>query len=387
MARVIVNGEVLRWAIERSSLTVDDLQKKFPKIYEWVTGKSSPTFLQLEKLAKAILVPFGYLFLSKPPKEQLPITLFRTDSSRYVDQPSPDLLETVQMMQRRQAWMRDRLIDEGYEQLSFVHSVKTGDDPKQVASDIRQTLGFKDDWAKEQQNWTEALETLRSRIEEAGIITVVNGIIGNNTHRKLNPREFRGFVLVDEYAPLLFVNGADYKAPRMFTFAHELAHLWLGSSAAFDLVRMQPANDQTEKMCNEIAAEFLVPEDKFRKEWDAAIRTEAPFQAIAKRFKVSELVAARRALDLGFIQKTEFFKFYEDSRDEEYKRRFVAKAKGAGGGDFYRNQDFRVGRLFANTIIEAVRENKLLYSEAYGLTGLSGKTFDKYIEHIGWGEK
>ena len=54
-------------------------------------------------------------------------------------------------------------------------------------------------------------------MEHAGILLVVNGVVGNDTSRRLDPDEFRGFALVDEYAPLIFVNNADFKAAQMFT--------------------------------------------------------------------------------------------------------------------------------------------------------------------------
>lgn len=48
----------------------------------------------------------------------------------------------------------------------------------------------------------------------------------------------------------------------MFTLAHELAHLWFCSSAAFDLRDLQPAGNEIEQACNRLAAEFLAPAKK-----------------------------------------------------------------------------------------------------------------------------
>jgi Zn-dependent peptidase ImmA (M78 family) len=222
-------------------------------------------------------------------------------------------------------------------------------------------------------------------MEDAGILVFVNGVVENNTHRKLDPAEFRGFVLVDKYVPLVFVNGADAKAAQMFTLAHELAHVFFGSSAAFDLREMQPADDPVEQACNHIAAEFLVPEQKLRQIWPSVKTDPEPFNAIAKNFKVSVLVAARRALDLQLIGKDAFFDFYHAYRKEDKERRQAASQPK--GGDFYRTQNSRVGRPFASAVASAVIEGKLLYSEAYRLTGLYGNTFDNYINYLRSGRR
>ncbi|MPN34693.1 hypothetical protein SDC9_182187 [bioreactor metagenome] len=108
---------------------------------------------------------------------------------------------------------------------------------------------------------------LFQKVEDIGINLMVNGVVGNNTHRKLDVNEFRGFVLIDEYVPLIFINGADGKAAQMFTLAHELAHIWFGVSAAFDLRHLQPANNDIENACNKVAAEFLVPEIELHEIW------------------------------------------------------------------------------------------------------------------------
>jgi Zn-dependent peptidase ImmA (M78 family) len=381
MMRVEVKPEVLRWAMDRSRLPLEELQRKFPKIRQWAAGESQPTLRQLESMAKATYTPLGFLFLEEPPSDELPVPYFRTLGDEALRGPSPHLLETIQTMQQRQAWMREYLIDQGQERLPFVASARLDEHPAQIAQRMRRTLGFGENWAAQLPSWTDALRVLREAMEGAGILVAVNGIVGNNTHRNLDPAEFRGFVLVDEYAPLVFVNGADFKAPQMFTLAHELAHVFFGSSAAFDLRQTLPASDPMEQMCNRVAAEFLVAEGELRQAWPAVGNDPEPFQVIARRFKVSAVVAARRALDLGLIPRNAFFEFYGAYQSREQQ----AAARRAEGGDFYANQNFRVGLRFASAVIRAAKEGKLLYSEAFRLTGLYGKTFDRYAASVASG--
>jgi len=381
MTTIAVNAKVMRWAIERSNLSPDFLQRKFPKIAQWASEERHPTLRQLQSFAKTTSTPLGFFFLENPPDIQLPVPYFRTLGDDSLNKPSPDLLDTVRMMQQRQSWMREFLTEQGCERLSFVRSAKLGEQTRLIAGHIRRTLEFDEEWTSKRSTWTEALQDLRDAMEEAGILVIVNSIVGNNTHRKLNPGEFRGLVLVDEYAPILFVNGADAKAAQMFTIAHELAHVFFGSSAAFDLREMSPANDKVEKACNMVAAEFLVPENKLRQIWPSINTSDEPFQVLARRFKVSSLVAARRALDLKLINKSDFLEFYHAYQRDERR----TSTNRRGGGDFYANQNLRVGRRFASTVIHAVKEGKLLYTEAYKLTGLYGKTFRRYASSLGIG--
>ena len=254
--RVAVSSSVLDWALRRSGKRAV-IEKRFTKLDEWLQNISQPTFRQLEQLAQTTATPLGYFFLDEPPEEQLPVPHFRTKASELPPDPSPDLIETVQTMERRQAWLREYLVELGYDPLSFIGSSKLTDSPHRVAQIMLDVLGLKRGWAAKYHSWIAALRELQYKCEEAGIVVVVNSVVGNNNHRKLNVDEFRGFVLVDQYAPLVFLNGTDGKAAQMFTLAHELAHLMLGSSAIFDLRELQPADDPVEQVCNQLAAEFL----------------------------------------------------------------------------------------------------------------------------------
>jgi Zn-dependent peptidase ImmA (M78 family) len=379
MARVDVSPDILKWAAHRAGKE-DTIQEEFPGWIKWINKQIQPTFKQLESVAKATSTPLGFFFLSQPPQEKLPIPHYRTIDDRGTKIPSPNLLETVQSMQRRQEWMHDYLVEREHEALDFVGVESIKQTPFNIAKGIRKKLGLEHGWAANCPTWIEALSMLLHKIEDIGILVVVNGIVGNNTHRKLDVDEFRGFVLVDKYAPLIFVNNADSKAAQMFTLAHELAHIWLGVSAAFDLQELQPADNETEKICNSVAAEFLVPETELKEYWDKVRMDNERFNLLARRFKVSEVVAARRTLDLGLISWNEFFDFYHNRYLVGLK-----EAPGAAGGNFYYNQPFRVGRRFAEAVISATTEGKLLYQEAYRLTGLKGKTFANFAARMGYG--
>jgi Zn-dependent peptidase ImmA (M78 family) len=375
---VNVKPQLLRWAIARSRIPKEDLRKKIPRLAEWERGERQPTLRQLEDFARRTMTPLGHLFLSEPPVETLPVPDFRTIGDAPIDRPSPNLLDTIGEMQQRQAWMRDYLIELGQELLPFVGRADRVRPVTSVAEDIRATLRLTDDWAAELDSWEQALIHLRQGIDSVGILIAMNGVVGNNTHRPLDPDEFRGFVLIDQYAPLIFVNNADFKAAQMFTLAHELAHVWLGKSALFNLVQMLPdEHDDDEKFCNQVAAELLVPRKWMLRLWDDVRGQANPFLVIARACKVSGLVAARRALDLGLINRRQFFEFYERETSQLAARQQQRKDRSAGG-DFYRTATVRIGRRFGEAIARAVAEGKLPYRDAYRLTGLKGEAFDRF---------
>lgn len=357
------------------------LLERFPKLQQWESGEVQPTSHQLEDFAKATLTPFGLFFLKEPPEEKLPLPDFRTLQDERPRRPTAALLETIYQMQRRQGWMQETLIEEGAEPLPFIGTVTLTSSPVSAAESIRRTLGMEDGWAELHHTWSDALLGLRRAVEGAGILVVINGIFGNNTSQKLNPEEFRGFVLCDRHAPLIFINGADYKSAQMFTLAHELAHLWLGKDGVFDLPDLQPSDDEVEKFCNRVAAELLVPERELNACWPRLAGKAEPYNELARCFKVSPIVAARRVFDLGLISREAFYRFLNAYKDDERRKAL----KKSSGGDFYKTQDVRVGHRFGSAVVRAARAGKILYQDAYRLTGLHGRTFDEYALKLGFG--
>ena len=376
MTRVPVPTEMLTWACERAGYDVEHFSQKIPQLNSWIKNERHPTLKQLEKLARVTHTPFGYLFLPEPPKESLPVPDYRTVTGTSQNRPSPNLLDTLYAMQHRQDWLREFLIEEGTEPLPFVASAHLSDEPENVGHEMRKILGLDDGWAATIRTWKSAVGELRRLIEELGVMAVINGIVGNNTSRQLNVKEFRGFALTDPYAPLIFVNGADTKSAQMFTLAHELAHIWLGKKGLSGFEMLLPGETGVEKWCNQTAAEFLVPAQELRTHWEDVKHEANPFGKLAQTFKVSPIVAARRALDLEFVPRSTFFDFYKDYVRRERKK---DDAKPSGG-HFYNTQNSRVGKLFAIRVLRAAKEGRIQFKEAHDLTGLRGASLQKYAE-------
>lgn len=374
--RVQIKPELLKWAYNRT-IKQDKLHNKFPKLDEWLNGNIKPTLKQLEEYANATSTPLGYLFLEKPPVEQLPIPHYRTIDKGMRKQPSPDLIETLHLMQRRQDFMKDYFERYIGDSLDFVGSYQ-GNKASQLANKISELFGIKSEWASKQRTFQEALNYLISKCEENRIMVMVNGIVGSNTHRPLNIEEFRGFVLVDDMAPLIFINGVDAKSAQIFTLIHEIAHIFIGSSAVVEASPLNKVDEQVEKLCNAAAAEFLCPHDTFKKAWYAHYGDRNVYITLADIFKVSQLVIGRRALDLGIISKKEFFDFYHRYLEENQTERNSTSS----GGNFHNTTRIRLGELFSKAIIYQTKSGNMQFTDAYKLTGLKRSTFQNYASYI-----
>ena len=176
MTRAPVNSELLRWARERAGLTQDHLIGKFKKLPEWEIGSTQPTLKQVEAFARAVHVPVGYLFLTQPPGESVPIPDFRTFAGHAVTRPSPDLLDMIYVCQERQSWYRDFLRIAQEPELDFVGSATIDMQPTGVAARMRETLDFDIDARRECPTWADALRLFIRQADEAGVLVMTSGL-------------------------------------------------------------------------------------------------------------------------------------------------------------------------------------------------------------------
>lgn len=380
MIRVDVAPKVLRWARDRASLPLEDFEAAGLKVGAWERRETRPTLKQLERFAHRAHVPVGYLFLAEPPEETLSLPDLRTVGDVPVGRPSPDLIDTIQLCEARQEWYRTYLRSLGEPRVAFVGSVTVGDDPVPVAASIRSVLQLDPESRRTAGTWEDALRALVAQAEDAGVLVMVNGVVGVNTHRPLDADDFRGFAMSDDLAPLVFVNGRDTKSAQMFTLAHELAHIWSGESAvSAPDVAHEPA-DQAERWCNQVAAEVLVPIQLIRSEYRQQADVTPELERLARVFKVSTLVILRRIHDIGAITERQLWRFYAAERERLRKLR----SEGGTGGNFHLTEAVRVSRRFARALVASTLEGQTLYRDAYRMLGFSKEeTFKSFARVIG----
>jgi len=368
------------WAIERANLDAERVAKVAPKFDEWLTGDTKPTLKQLEKFASATFTPLGYLLLDTPPDEPLPVADYRTFVGAAPARPSPNLLDTIYACEQRQEWYRNYALQLQFDPLEFVGSATVGADVAAVAETIRETLDFEVETRAQYPSWTAALSGLAEHAEAAGILVMINGVVGANTHRKLDPKEFRGFSLVDDLAPVVFVNGADTKAAQIFTLAHEIAHIWLGESGVSNATVADNFADGVERWCNRVAAELLVPRAAFSQETFDPSDLTAELERLAKKYRVSTLVILMLLRDVGRLSVQEFRQAYED----ELARVMALKGAAGSGGNFYNTQPIRVSKHFARAVITSALEGNTLHRDAFRLLGVKKMaTFNELVEKLG----
>jgi Zn-dependent peptidase ImmA (M78 family) len=216
--------------------------------------------------------------------------------------------------------------------------------------------------------WREAFRRLIGEADDHGVLVMVSGIVGSNTHRKLDPQEFRGLALADELAPVIFINGSDTKSAQIFTLAHELVHIWLGESGVDDPDMSVTPSHSTEHWCNEVAAEFLLPATAMQGiSLDRDELTEE-LERLARQFKVSTLVVLRRLFDAGYFTLSQYVDAYAAERDRILAIMEERSARGEGG-NFYNTQPVRLSKRFAKALIQSTLEGQTLHRDAFQMLG------------------
>ena len=381
--RITVNKNVLEWAVRQSGKTLQEVIDRFPKFDEWLDGKTSPTFNQLASFSSFTKIPFGYLVLEEVPKETVPLLEFRTVETEEIENPSRELIDTIKDMEKKQSWMRDYLIEENYSSNRLIGALEFSEDLEvlKVAEFIRKNYEMPNRWFKKMNSRAKSFDYLKEKISNQGILIMQNGTALGNTHRPLDVAEFRAFALIDDYAPLIFINTRDTLSGRVFSLLHELVHLTLGESSLYNKQFFDGSKfkNNLEIFCNAVAAELVVPESSFKNEWEKSEEKDILTRVddLADIYKISPVVIARKALDKKLINPNT----YKTISDQAKKNALSVRQSGSGGNAIYTAQS-RLDKKFIYALSNGLDKGSAVYTDVYKLTGLSRNVFGKVEQNI-----
>lgn len=354
-----ITPSVLEWAIKRAGVSAESIHKKAE---QWVSGKARPTFKQAVDIAKTLQIPFGYLWLKEPPKEQEIIPDLRTIGNGGLAQIPLELKTVVNDVKQKQEWFKEYAKTNGILKCEAIGRFKGSDDTQEIADDVTARLEIQD-LVGSGCDKDRMLKNLIEKIEKLGILVMRNSILRGNTKKKLNLDTFRGFAIFDEFAPLIFINTNDSKAGQIFTLMHEVAHLWIGQSGISDLDIRE--NNKIELACNEIAAKILMPKTKIQKAF-REFDDDRWLECIADRFSVSTLAVLNRLRSLSLLAPRRYQELY-NAELERLSR--IPKTRPSGAPPPEVMVRVRNGYLFTFVVTSSVLSGDETYTNGASLLG------------------
>ncbi len=223
----LINPNILRELTQKFPESAQKARQRFKNFDKWLAGEDYPTYKQLSQLSKIFDVPFGDFFLEKLPEIALP---FEGGSKNFQD--------AVMHAQKVQNWAREILLEFGHIALPFAGKCRNGFDENVLIEELKSFF-----------EKVETFDEMVQRAEQKGVFVLRSGYI-KNVRRALNPEEFKGFVLFDSIAPVVFINGKTPVREKALTLVHATVHILIGESAVFDW-------EGKDKACFKAVAKFL----------------------------------------------------------------------------------------------------------------------------------
>ena len=152
----------------------------------------------------------------------------------------------------------------------------------------------------------------------------------------------------------------------MFTFAHELAHIFLGQSGISNINMNYYFEEQSsiEMWCNYVAAEFLLPIDELKSVYKSDSTIYDNINIISNLYNVSRLVTILRLHTANIISNEMLHHLYglEISK--------VKKTKSGSGCDFFDSLCTRSSKRFTKALLASTLEGGTLFNDACKLLAI-----------------
>jgi len=381
--KAYINPDILKWARISARITEAQAAKKVnvsvEKINEWESGLKQPTIKQAQKLAKAYKRPFALFFLPDVPRDFQPLKDYRVKGSKELTTAS---LFIIREIQQKQTWISEVKEENNEDMLPFVGRYTLDDDTTTVAKDILNTLDIN---PLHYSHDNPLLEWIY-KSEMNGIFISRTSFI--HSRLTLDSEEIQGFAIADPYAPFVFINSDDWRAPQLFTLVHELAHLWISKTGISNEIEYDIKNKKkyhpVELFCNEVAANALIPIEYLENVDEKIFDNPDEVFKASRKLGISTFSFLVKALNEKIISIKTYTQLKHDANvqfgkylKEEENRRLRMKEKKDRGPNYYLLQINRNSRLFTHQVLDAYHGGYIEPTLASNLLNVKINNFSK----------
>src|SRR3989344_488013 len=370
-----INKDNLKIARENMGLDTLSASKQISTakkdlVSEWEKGDSLPTWSQIKKLSKVYNVSELILFSNQKIEEYKKLPDYRVGAKKESDK---DVNKLINLIIKRQGWLEQKLKSEGFPKNSIQGSGKNVGSPLELAKFISQKLNINFQEIKNISGYGAGKKVLKYLINKAEIHQIFVG--KTISYHKIEVQDMRGVFISNDYCPYIILNRKDAVSAQIFSFIHELAHLFRkseGISNSLDFRKSNPKIDKEETFCNRVAAELLLPENEF----DKRFYTKTDIDNLSETYKLSKIFIFYRLKDLGKIAKGEQNNLEAQIKKETEENIIKSKNNKDKGGDYNNNMKDSNGNLFNKIVSNSYLENKIGYVEASKLLNFGVEKYE-----------
>jgi Zn-dependent peptidase ImmA (M78 family) len=266
----------------------------------------------------------------------------------------------INLVIKRQKWLK-RNIGAEIKKNNLQGCGKNIGNPRKLANLIKEMLDIDLSEIKNFSGWNSRKKTLDYLINKAES----KGIFVGKTisYHMISARDMRGLYVSDDYCPFIIINRKDAVSAQIFSFIHELAHLFRKTESVSNSLefRQIDGNESNEEIfCNKTAVELLLPAADFDKEFYGL----TDIGNLAEIYKVSELAIFYRLKFLDKILNGQAGNIEKKIKEESERNLELKKNKKSKGGNYINSMRDSNGNLFNNVVAGLYYENKIGYAEA-----------------------
>jgi len=378
-----INPDIITWAREHAGYRFSDkvLMKDFPRINDWESGRTIPTYPQLEKLADKLKVPVAVFYFPVRPHVESIQKSFRTLPSTTFEEIPPKIRLLLRKAKAFQLGLSE--LNQGRNPAASLITRElrpaTNATIDEIAANVRTFLSVSFEDQFEWKSEDVAFKAWRRAFFDVGVY-IFKDAFGRDHG------DYSGFSLHDSEFPIIYVNNSTTRTRQIFTLFHELAHLLFhtsGLATYSDTYIGELSGDQRriEIICNEMAAKTLVPDDFFDevfKELFGGRRVVQDSRSLAEdlanRFCVSREMIYRKFLDRQYVAIEE----YQAAANEWNSQQIAA----GSGGNMYLTWLAYLGQEFISLAFARYYQGVLSFEQLGDILDIKPRNLEKLEDYL-----